>query len=331
MKFPLSYHPNDELAPLRELRSPLTTSAIRERVLERAAQPALWGQLRNILAECLVVGVAGAALLKMAGPVEVHYTSQATHRSYGTYRSDGTDRTNEVATAHTIGSFNSTTTPPERGNAINSDAHNSVVARPVAINNTTEISPSFTPHPSSFILQPSAFILHPSSFILPPSPIWFASASGGAIFSQIRMTGERGKIGFEDGWKTIALSYTSGAGSRDLRDELNHHSGATAPLLSKERDQEFSLLLGATTQAGPIGLRAMAGPAYLSSSSTYYSFFTGTTGAPISLQGFGAAAEISVLYPLNSSFEIAIDATANYLPRHFTSGLFASLEYRLGS
>jgi hypothetical protein len=80
-----------------------------------------------------------------------------------------------------------------------------------------------------------------------------------------------------------------------------------------------------------IAFRAMAGPAYLSHSSIYFNLLTGTTGAPVSLQGFGMGTEISACYQSTNSFGIGISCTANYLPRQFTSAIFATLEYRFGS
>ncbi|MFI5202391.1 MAG: hypothetical protein ACHQNE_08385, partial [Candidatus Kapaibacterium sp.] len=331
----------DEFAPLRELRSPLSTSAIRERVLERAAAPALWGQFRNILAEFLVVGVAGAAVFLLAAPgarqglLPLAYRAAnsfvAPHVTDGTNGSDGTNEKNGQS---------------EKISSLRSSQPGIAKDIPIALVNVaapSEAPPilhssSFDPQPSSIILRASSlrqaqgrlFNPQPSSFSLQPSSVWFVSASGGAIFSQIRMMGERGEIGVQDGWKTIALSYTSGDGSRDLRDEIAHHSGLTAPLLSKEHNQDFSLLFGATVPVGSFELRAMAGPAYFSSSSAYFNPVTGTTAAPVSLQGFGAAAEVSALYQWNSSFEIGVNGIANYLPRQFTSGLFATLQYRFG-
>lgn len=328
MKFPFSNSLMDELAPLRELRSPHSTSAIRERVLERAASSALWGQLKDILAEVLMVGVAGVGVFLIGGPVAEHRSLHGTPESYETYQADRTDRSNQMATlsgANAVGVFHH---KAHRAKAGAFPASNLAI-KPIPLSNHTLIPQTFPSLPSLF-LHPSSFIRHPSSLSLPSSPIWFASVSGGAIFSRLRILGERGEIGFEDGWKTIAFSYMSGDGSRDLRDAIAHHSGSTAILLSRERNQEFSMLLGAAVQAGPFELRAMAGPAYLSSSSVYFNPATGTTAAPVSLQGFGVAAEASAIYQLNSSFEIAINGTANYLPRQFTSGLFASLEYRFG-
>ncbi|HET6401536.1 MAG TPA: hypothetical protein VFH95_09075 [Candidatus Kapabacteria bacterium] len=338
MKSPFSNSSVDELGPLRELRSPLSVSAIRERVLERSAQPALWGQLRNILAEFVVVGVACAAVFQLAGPVARHGVPLAAYQVanpfIATHVSDGTNGSDRANGKNGVWWKISIVRSSQPG-----------IAKDIPISLVNAAAPSeaplilhyspINPPPSSSFLHPSSFypsvsFLHPSSFSLQPSPVWFASASGGAVFSHLRMMGERGEIGFQDGWKTIAVSYTSGDGSRDLRDEIAHHSGLTAPLVSKEHNQELSLLLGATMPAGPIGLRAMAGPAYLSSSSAYFNPATGTTGAPVSLQGFGATAEVSALYQWNSSFEIGVNGIANYLPRQFTSGLFASLEYRFG-
>lgn len=327
MKFPFSnISPErcttDELGPLRELRSPLSTSAIRERVLERAAAPPLWGQLKNMLAECLVVGVAGAALLKIAGPMELHYASQTIHPSDRTHWTAWTNGTNDVARSHSA-----------RANRI---IPNEAPVYAMALNNSPFVLSKSTFRTEPIALRNTVDHLNPildtryspSTTI---SPIWFASASGGAIFSHIRMMGERGELGFEDGWKTVALSYASGDGSRDLRDIIAHHLSSTTPILSKERDQEFSLLFGARAQAGPIELRAMAGPAYLSHSSIYFNLLTGTTGAPVSLQGFGVGTEISACYQSTNSFGIGISCTANYLPRQFTSAIFATLEYRFGS
>ncbi len=335
----------DELGPLRELRSPLSMSAIRERVLERAAAPALapalWGQFRNILAEFLVIGVAGAALLKIAGPAVQQDLPHGTHPSYATAR------ISEAATrigANGIGPFDGKKGEREKISIFRSSTP--VIAKDIPVALVNAVAPSAAPlifhssttlnlHPSSFKIQTSSFSVRPSSFSVAASPVWFASASSGAIFSRIRILGERGEIGFQDGWKTVALSYMTADGSRDLRDELIHHPGMTAPLLSKEHDQEISLLIGATAQAGPFELRAMAGPAYLSSSSAYFSPLSGTTGAPASFQGapsamLGAAAEISALYAFNSSIDAGIAETANYRSGSLTDGLFASIEYRFG-
>jgi len=325
MKFPFSEYLVDELGPLRELRSPFSTSAIRGHMLERMASASLWGQWRNILAEFLVASVAGLAVLNMAGPVELHYAIRPieVHR---TAWKNGTVKMTEIEKSYNM-----------RANRTNRVANHTVLdEKPlysIKLDESVPIFSGFTLRTESIGLTRANDYFYPLQNIRYQAPniyssLWFASASGGMIFSQIRMMGEHAEIGFRDEWKTIALSYSRGDGTRDLRDEIAHHPGSTVPILSKESAREFSILMGAAFQEGPLELRAMAGPVFHSSSYAYYTISTGVTSTPSSLQSFGAAAEISALYPMNSSFGIGIACTANYQSRQFTGGLFASIEYQ---
>ena len=329
MKLP--EHSQDPFAPLRELRSPAATKAIRERVLERVASVSLWGQLRSVAAEALIVGIAATAILRISASVPHSLTTSepavlkpnavsvptaiqlakleiVSHKASGvSLLSAGissTDLANETLRISSV-----TSTPP------------------------ASIEPAvYVPAKISMLaLQPMNI---PADIHLSFMTSWFASVSGGAMFSELRILAERGEIGFKDGWKTVALAYMNANGAADIRGELLHHPGLTAPFLSKEGEQQFSLLFGANTHVGNFEFRSMVGPSYLYSSSQNYAPASGIATAPAMSAGFGVSAEASVFYSLNSSFQGGITGITSYgssiLNLRQASGLFASFNYCFG-
>ncbi len=331
-------HLQDPLASLRELRSPVSANAIRERVLERVAAISLWSQLRSVMAEALVVGVVAATvLLNMAGP-SAHDVPNSSHLTYRP------DLSGQIAANFTSSPVVTQTQVPVAASRIaraSDQALASFAALELPSRNLQPTSSILQPlslnlQPSSLILQPSSLILHPSApeMKVAASNHWFACVSGGATFSELRIMAERGELGFQDGWKTIAVSFTNSNGSRDIHDELVHHPGLTAPFLSNESEQQYSLLLGGTTDFGPVEVRALAGPAYLYSSSSYYAPATGADGAPVSAGALGVSAEVSAFYNISREFQAGITGITCYTPQapnlRRASGLFVSFNYRFG-
>ncbi len=348
----------DGLSPLRELRSPFSTGAIRARVLARTATKSLPLQLKVVLAEALVVGVAGVSVLNIAGPVPgvrdlgtefrvpvsgVRTTDLEPQTSVLGPRISGSIQRDSGLQTTVISSFVHRNARDERSSAgTYSNEHASgrlkamdpgyypvevAFVQPVAIKSIAMPTPL---HTAPYDL-PQGELRSDGLEIEPSEATWFTSVCGGAVFSQTRMMGERAEIGIEQGWKTLAIAYATSEDSRDVKDELLHHPGLTAPLLSRAGNQEFSILFGACTKAGPLEFRAMAGPAYLFASSAYYNYATGTTGTPAVLRGIGGAAEAAVFYHLNTFVDGGLMGTANYVSHQFTAGLYGSLDIHFGS
>ena len=328
MKLP--EHPHDPLAPLRELRSPIGTRAIRERVLEQVAVAPLWRQLRTVAAEALVVGVAAIAVLRLSVP------------STGSRMGSAHLALSQNAEPRSI-MASSEPAPLRESRVVSRAARTSLAAHasegPVTIFGAiaprlpNAIEPAaYTPLKAS--MQPLRSLCTWDNSSAAPKASWFAAVSGGAMFSELRILAERGEVGLEDGWKTMALSYTNANGAADIHGVLLHHPGLTTPFLSKEGAQQYSLLLGANLHVGEFEFRALAGPTYLYASSQNYDPAIGGATAPTTRSGLGVSAEASVLYSLNSSVEAGVTSIASYGASVFnvrqTSGLFASFNYRFG-
>ncbi len=321
---------SDLLDPLRELRSPLSTEAIKSYVLGHAtANFTLWSQIRSLIGEFLAIGVLTAISLNVSG-----FRSNDLNRNISTF---GGEHTESIATSS--------------GNGMRADHYlrdASIRTRPAHYNilpsvsssgiktpDNTDITTILTPAPK---LGHAALTYHASmrdnyreplqTYQTPLSGMeWFSTFSTGADFSHIRMLGENAEIGIQGGWESIGLSFSNASGEREWHDIQAHHSAASS-LLFNENDQAIALLAGANFSVGPLVCRAELGPAYLFSSTIYLNPATLTLSPSSSTSRIGIAAQVSEFYPINGSLEAGFTEASSVRSGQFISGILISIDIR---
>ncbi len=335
---PINPAEDDLFGPLRDLRSPFSPEVIKALVLEQSRSGvSLWMQLRGLLAEFFAFGIVAA--------FAVNFTGLARDTSEPIISRSGLL---PVSAASPIQQSLSLPTPVLQylpAYSVSSSSH----AASLSPSLTSNLTPK-DPHPFDV---PLSIMLHPgirnsnALYLLPkfnsidnemqPSisdqtilqnSEWFSTVSGGAIFSHLRMVGERAEIGMRlNGWESIGVSFINTNGSRDWHDVLAHHSTASS-LLFSENDESVALMLGGDFSVGAVSGKLEVGPAFLISTGSDVNPATLTLGSEGTTQRFGAEAAVSAYYNLNGFVKAGITGISTWETGQFATGILISVEIR---
>jgi hypothetical protein len=322
---------SDLLGPLRELRSPVSTEAIKSYVLGRTtANFTLWSQLKSLIGEFLAIGVLTAISLNVSGFRNSDLSGIVTTVADVHTESIVTNSVNAAGTDHYLHSP-SLRTRSAHYNILPSVSSSKIrtpeIADPITITNAPISGSALVTHPPSTPTQNNYLQPLPPYNTPSTSMEWFSTFSTGAVFSRIRMLGENAEIGIQSGWESIGLSFSNASGERDWHDIQNHHSAASS-LLFNENDQAIALMAGANFPVGPLACSAELGPAFLFSSASYLDPATLTLTPGNSTSRFGIAAELSAFYTINGSLKAGITGLSTVQSGQFISGILISIDIR---
>src|SRR5581483_5295869 len=308
---------DDLFRPLQELRSPLTTEALRAHTAARIGSLSVFQQFRWLIAEFLLLGAIAAMFVNLSAPI-----STATFRPKAAIKE--LTQPERISYVHEMN--------PIREQRSHSNANIIYFPAPTEHHALTpalqsiDVATAAVPAPmwGSQIPELHSIV---SATADSRTPTWTIAGLGGALFEDLRIPSGGGELAFRTGWQVAALSFQAGDASRGLKDLIARDPNGTVPTLFGEHTQRISFLFGAASQVGPFTLQTMVGPSYRVSSLRYFTPATGKTSAPVAIQGLGIAAQADILYPMSGPVSIGLTGMLRYGERQMTSGLSATLEY----